>query len=130
MTPREKNRAMSADLQAAINQICDKYGLERTPITLKYARDGSFFRISRVDIAAKNMAQAETSVPKMKLPQGEIDAAMARALARLGVTKVVNSKGEKIVAYKPNRPKYPFVFEGPRGGKWKATEADIKRMFA
>lgn len=114
---------IQADLVKAFAEVAAKYGLEQPSVDLRRDRAGTFVRLMKLDM---NVKTNDTPVTKLKMG----DTPLERALARIGVTKMTNAKGDRIVDYKPNRPKYPFVFEGPKGGRWKATEASIKARFA
>lgn len=114
------------DIFNALNEIATKYGLETPVVDLRRSTCGSFVRLMKLDMNVKT-----NDVPVMNLkttPMG--DGPLERALFRIGVTQLTNSKGERIVDYKPNRWKYPFVFQGPKGGRWKATESEIRVRFA
>ena len=118
---------VQSEIDQALRAIAEKYGSEIEGfVDVRRSTDGNFIRIMKTDIRVKSVA-----VPAMVLKTAQIggDSALERALKRIGVTKMTNAKGERIVDYKPNRPKYPFVFEGARGGRWKASEQDIKIRF-
>ncbi len=114
---------IQTDLVKAFAEVAAKYGLEQPSVDLRRDRAGTFVRLMKLDMNVKT-----SDIPVIKLKMG--DTPLERALARIGVTKLTNSKGERIVDYKPSRPKYPFVFQGPKGGRWKGSEAQIKARFA
>ena len=118
---------IQADLVKAFAEVAAKYGLEQPSVDLRRDRAGTFVRLMKLDM---NVKTSDIPVIKLKTDHKMGDTPLERALARIGVTKLTNSKGERIVDYKPSRPKYPFVFQGPKGGRWKATEASIKARFA
>lgn len=124
---RDIQMKIQLEISQALRAIADKYGLEAPVVDLRRATGGSFVRLMKLDMAVKSN---DVPVIKLKTEYKMGDTPLERALLRIGVTKTINSKGEQIVDYKPSRPKYPFVFQGPKGGRWKATEADIKARFA
>lgn len=40
-----------------------------------------------------------------------------------------NVAGKKLVGYNPKGRTYPWVFEGPQGGRWKATHDQVINWF-
>jgi hypothetical protein len=124
---RTLQNKIQADLVKAFAEVAAKYGLEQPSVDLRRDRAGTFVRLMKLDM---NVKTNDIPVINLKTDSKVGGTPLERALARIGVTKMTNSKGERIVDYKPSRPKYPFVFEGPKGGRWKATEANIKARFA
>ncbi len=122
MIDRNTQMKIQLEVSQALRVIAEKYGLETPVVDLRRSTSGSFVRLMKLDMEVKS------NTPAVKASLG--DSSLERALKAIGVTKIVNSKGERIVDFKPNRPKYPFVFQGPKGGRWKASAADIKVRFA
>lgn len=123
---RDIQMKIQLEISQALRAIADKYGLEAPVVDLRRSTGGSFVRLMKLDMPVK----ADVPAMKLKVKPFIGDTPLERALKAIGVTKTTNAKGERIVDYKPSRPKYPFVFQGPKGGRWKATEADIKARFA
>jgi len=118
------------DVVAALAAVAEKYGLERPMVDVRRASNGTFVRLMKLDMHVKAPVITGVKVTELPVTATSGDATLMRALARIGVNSTTNRKGETVLAYKPNRPKYPFVFQGPKGGRWKATEADIRARFA
>lgn len=51
------------------------------------------------------------------------------AIKHYGIRSAVNGKGDRITAYKPSRPKYPFVYTSARGTLWKESVEMAKARF-
>lgn len=53
------------------------------------------------------------------------------AMKAHGINRQVNAKGDKLVSYHPNRPKYPFVYVSGGNGRtrWKQTIEQAQRRF-
>jgi hypothetical protein len=122
MIDRNTQMKIQLEVSQALRAIAEKYGLETPVVDLRRSTSGSFVRLMKLDMEVKS------NTPAVKAALG--DSSLERALKQIGVSKIVNSKGERIVDFKPSRPKYPFVFVGPKGGRWKASAADIKARFA
>jgi hypothetical protein len=57
-------------------------------------------------------------------------ASLDTAMKAFGINRKVNAKGDTLVAYHPNRPKYPFVYLSPNGHtRWKQTIEQAQRRF-
>lgn len=122
---RNAQLQIQLDIAKALRAVADKYGLEMDPIDVRRSTSGDFLRVMKLDMRVKApVVKGAKSAPA--LGNTPLDA----ALKRLGITKKVNSKGQMIVDYKPSRPKYPFVVQGPKGGRWKYDEASVKLLFA
>lgn len=123
-----RQAAIAADIRKALSDVAEKWGLEKPVVDLRRSTSGSFVRLMKLDMAVVD--------PNAKAPVAEatgfgegVSRELAQALARIGVTKVTNAKGERIVEYKPNRRSYPFVFQGPKGGRWKGSVEEIRARF-
>lgn len=51
------------------------------------------------------------------------------AMKAFHINRKVNDKGDTLVSYHPNRPKYPFVYRSIRGARWKQTVEQAQRRF-
>lgn len=126
---RNKLSKIEAEIVAALSEVSAKYGLVLPAVDLRRARNGTFCRLMKMDfVVSSNVAAPPALIPSTgtNAPQP----ALVAAMKRLGITKTINAKGEQLIAYKPSRRVYPFTTQGPRGGRWKATEAAVLRMFA
>lgn len=125
---RSKLSKIEADIVAALSQVAANHGLISPVIDLRRANTGTFCRLMRLDFVVANPATTEPA-PFIKSSTGVVSTQLAAAMKRLGITKTTNSKGETLVDFKSSRPKYPFTFTGPRGGRWKDSEARIAARF-
>lgn len=66
--------------------------------------------------------------PVKKLRKGS---SLATAMKMFGINREVNAKGDKLLSYHPNRPKYPFVYLSGSNGRtrWKQTAEQAARRF-
>jgi hypothetical protein len=64
--------------------------------------------------------------PVKRLPR---NASLQTAMNAFGITNATNAKGDQLISYHPNRPKYPFVYRSARGARWKQTPEQAKRRF-
>lgn len=59
----------------------------------------------------------------------QIDQVLAAKMAQYNLG-LKGTSGEKLTGFTPRRPKYPFSYTGPRGGRYKCSIEQAKRMFA
>ena len=124
-----KRQEIQHDLDEAIKAIAAKHGLDMNQVEIRRASDGSFIRLMKTDLYVKSVATPMIGEGKNQ-PATSGNRSLDRGMAIYGITKTTNRNGETLVDYKPNRPKYPFVYEGPRGGRWKISGASAKLKFA
>lgn len=127
---REAMVLIQSDLRDAIAAVARKHGLSTPTIDLRRDRAGSFVRLMKFDMRVMDAAAKAEVVNATKSFSTDVSPDLARALKKIGVTKTTNSKGQRIVAYKSNRPKYPFVYQGPKGGRWKGSAEDMIALFS
>ena len=56
--------------------------------------------------------------------------AIETAMKAFGINRKVNAKGDTLVSYHKNRPKYPFVYVSIRGARWKQSAEQARKRFA
>lgn len=121
---RALHREIQKDLQEAIDKVMKKHGLGCEPIATRF--NSTTLRISKVDF---HPAVEETATKKTTAAPAGVSATLAQGMKKYKLTRTTNMKGEKLVDYKASRPKYPFTFEGPRGGRWKLSALDAQVRF-
>lgn len=128
---RNKCTEIAADIRKALADVAAKHGLDAPSVDLRRSTSGSFVRLMKLDMSVKMPASNSSSKPMAPTgyPEGT-DPALVRACARLGIKSLTNSKGDRLIAYKSSRPKYPFTYEGPRGGRWKTSEMEARIRWA
>jgi hypothetical protein len=57
------------------------------------------------------------------------NASLATAMKAFGINSTTNAKGDTLLSYHANRPKYPFVYRSIRGARWKCTGEQAARRF-
>lgn len=127
MIDSAKQRAIQADLQRAVASVLKTHGVcLKAPLDVRRARDGSFGRVMKFDFEP-GVAKTTTGVKKPKLNK---NASLATAMAAYGIKNKTNAKGDTLVSYHHNRPKYPFVYLSPNGHtRWKQTAEQARRRF-
>jgi hypothetical protein len=76
-------------------------------------------------VAAASKITPQTGVAKLRK-----GSSLETAMKAHGINRKVNAKGDTLVAYHPNRPKYPFVYLSPNGHtRWKQTIEQAQRRF-
>lgn len=76
--------------------------------------------------AAMNVVSSFTTPAVKPLRKGT---SLATAMKAFGINNTTNAKGDTLISYHSNRPKYPFVFRSIRGARWKQTPEQAKRRF-
>ena len=123
-------RTVQTELQSAIEAVLKKNGLrfkDCGTVDLRRARDQSFGRIMKFDIEpgrAVTVTVGSTAKPRLNK-----NASLDTAMKAFGITNKTNSKGDTLVSFHRNRPKYPFVYVSIRGARWKASADMAKRRF-
>lgn len=125
MINRTINDQIARDITEALAAVAEKHGLATPSVDLRFARDGSFCRLMKMDLYVATQVPSTPTVAAT----GDIPIDVQSGMAIYKIKSNVNIKGEKLVAYKPNRYKYPFVMEGPRGGRWKLSSVEAQRKF-
>lgn len=46
-----------------------------------------------------------------------------------GITNLTNAKGDRLIEFRTRSPKYPFVYEGADGRRYKCSETQAKMLF-
>ena len=107
-------RALRAELQEVMNKYASKANLD---IEVGHMS----FDVNDVKIKVNAKIKGAKSHDQKNLEM----------FARLdGITKFVNSNGDKLLAFKPRSPKYPYVYQcGADGKMYKASTSTAKYMF-
>ena len=104
-------KALRTEMQA----VLDKFGAN-----LEFEVGNMRFSDAEVDIKVK---------AKVKGAKTQTDSHLELMAKMLGITKLTNQRGDRLVEFKSRSPKYPFVFE--RAGKrYKCSEEQAKMLFA
>ena len=127
---RDTLAKMQNDIRLALSEVAKKYGLEAPIVDLRRNTTGSMVRLMKLDMNVATELSKAMAAESAAAFGSTVDVKLAAVLKEMGITKLTNRKGETITAYKPNRYKYPFVFRGPKGGLWKASESEILARFA
>ena len=107
-------KAMRVEMQAVLDKFAAKSNLE-------------------IEIGNMSFDEAEVSIKVKAKVKGAVtmdDKILTMVAKRIGITKMVNAKGYKLVQYKSNSPKFPFVYVKPTGARYKCSEEQAQRMFA
>lgn len=123
-------KAIHSDITEALKEIAAKYGLESTGSKVTWT-DSDFkvsakFNILDPSTGSKQITSTMAHQAKILL----INAGMEEVPETV-IGKEVYIRGigfSKIVDVKPNRPKYPFVVECPKG-RYKVSAMDVKDGF-
>lgn len=123
--------AFRTDLDNAINEVLIKHGMIRVQADVrKYRGDTGRFRLMATDFQVTSVdAQLVHNFQKQISVTPSEDPVLKAAMERFGIASTTNSKGDRLIAYKPSRPKYPFVYQGMRGGRWKDSVEGIRARF-
>lgn len=125
-------RKLQSEMQAAVNEVLVRNGVmikDHAPLDLRRSRDNTFGRVMKFDLIP-----SAGQVPLMNLksakPKLNKNASLDTAMKAFGVKNKTNAKGDTLVSFHRNRPKYPFVYVSIRGARWKASADMAKRRFA
>lgn len=122
--------------QDAIDAVSAKYGLSADLGRITYSRDGDEMRCKLTVNTIVGSDSSNVSADEfLGLPVTDSEEAQfAAAKIKYSLTDLLSNKlviigGRKmtIVGYKANRPKFPFVVQGPQGGRYKVTIDQIRR---
>lgn len=104
-------KALRSEMQA----VLDKFGAN-----IQFEVGNMRFSEAEVDIKVKAVIKGATTRADEQL----------ELMAKLsGITKLTNSNGDRLVAFKSRSPKYPFVFVRD-GKRYKCSEREARILFA
>lgn len=107
-------RALRSEMQA----VLDKYGAQSN---VAFEVGNMKFSEAEVDIkVSAKVKGATTRTDKMLQMYAEM----------AGITSFTNSRGDKLIGYKAANRKYPFVYQGVDGRRYKCDERQAKMLFA
>ncbi len=118
----------TADLQKAIDEVNAKYGIAMEPLDIRRDREGSFLRIMKVDGHAVTTPKAVVSV-EVPVTATSVDPRLQAQMDVWGIAAARNAKGDKLIKFNPNSPKYCFTYESAGGARWKCTAEQAKKRF-
>ena len=119
-------KQIEADLQKAYNEVAAKYGIQKPEVSCRRATNGSFVRVSKIDMY--DVANAPTA-PAFKVTQMPTDNKLKAAMDYHKITSIKNAKGDTLTAYYPNSPKYCFGYTSARGTGWKCSPDQARKRF-
>lgn len=122
---RSNLKTINAEMRAALKAVADKHGLDIDLGTLRF-RDTSFTVKITGNVVDTESTSAADSEPA---PTRSIAIDLKNAMTVYKIRAEVNAKGDRLISYHPNRPKYPFVFESIRGARWKASVEQAQDRF-
>lgn len=121
-----KTREIAKEIEAALKAIGAKHGFEVPAVDLRRARGDGFARLMKADFYPKSTQKTATSSVKPASNDFKINMGMKA----YGIEKTANNKGDTLVGYNSNCPKYCFTYRSARGTMWKITPDQAKRRFA
>lgn len=115
-------RDIRKDLNEALKIVEQKHG-----ITLSIGN----IRFTESTFRCKIEAQANSTAVIAESSGVASSTALAAVMERMGLQHFGAGRfsNYKLVDYKPSRPKYPFVIEGPQGGRYKLGRAEALAHF-
>lgn len=130
MIDRQRFTTISADINAAVNEVLAKHKLPATQLDIRRGSDGSFFRICKTDVfeVPDQLAQGFADLAAA-VPTPGIDAGLAAAMRRDGIASDRTPAGDRLIGYKASRPSYPYTYVGVRGGKWRCSREQARARF-
>jgi hypothetical protein len=106
-------RALRSEMDALLEKYGKKTGLEFEVGNMRFSD-------AEVDIKVK---------AKVKGAKTQSDSNLELMAKMVGITKLTNKKGDRLVEFKTRSPKYPFVFERD-GKRYKCSERQAQVLFA
>jgi hypothetical protein len=111
------NKQNLRSLRDEMNAVLAKYGMEAN---LQFEVGNMRFSETEVEVKVKaKIAGAKTLG----------DTLLQNRAASLGL-KMSNARGERLIGYKPQNHKYPFIYETREGKRFKCDEMIAKARFA
>lgn len=122
---RSNLRALQTELEAAINAVAEANGISITMGVLRFSADGFGVKLTGQTLTNTTegvecgVTEASVSVP----------VSLTAAMGKFKIHADTNRKGDRLISYHPNRPKYPFVYQSAGGVRWKATVEQARVRF-
>lgn len=114
-----------ADLEQALKAVEAKHGINVKVGKISY--DDTDFRCKLIASKATKGSADFTVGDLTRSTNAALDAKLREMnLQRRGTGRFANYR---LVDYKPSRPKFPFIIEGPQGGRYKLGLQEALRSF-
>ena len=107
-------KAMRVEMQAVLDKFAAKSNLE-------------------IEIGNMSFDPAEVNIKVKAKVKGAVtidDHVLVQMTKKLGITKMVNTKGYKLLSYSSRARTYPFIYVKPSGARYKCSEQQAQKLFA